>query len=70
MSSSWWSLSSPLVSPCCLGARSSITLLELLVVGPNRVDKFLERVEGLSLVLEESDDLLSFVIVCRRDVWW
>ena len=70
MSSSWWSLSSPLVSPCCLGARVGVTLLELLVVGPNCVDRFLERVKGPSLVLEESDDLLSFVIVCRRDVWW
>ena len=68
MSSSWWSLSSPLVSPCCLGACSSITLLELLVVGLNRVDKFLEHVEGPILVLEESNDLLSFVIICRRDV--
>ena len=65
MSSSWWSLSSPLVSPCCLGACSGITLLELLVVGLNRIDKFLKCVEGPSLVLEESDDLLSFIIVCR-----
>ena len=65
MSSSWWSLSSPLVSPCCLGVHGGITLQELLVVGPNRVDKFLERVEGPSLILEELNDLLSFVVVCR-----
>ena len=70
MSSSWWPLSSPLVSPCCLGECSGVALLELFVVGPNRVDKFLERVEGPSLILEESNDLLSFIIVCRRDVWW
>ena len=65
MSSSWWSLSSPLVSPCCLGACSGVTLLELLVVGLNHIDKFLKRVEGPILVLEELNDLLSFVIVCR-----
>ena len=70
MSSSWWSLSSPLVSPCCLGTRGGIGLQELLIIGPNRCDKFLERVEGPSLVLEESNDLLSFVVVCRRDMLW
>ena len=49
---------------------SGVTLLKLLVVGPNCIDKFLECVEGPSLIVEESDDLLSFVIVCRQDVWW
>ena len=64
MSSSWWSLGGPLVSPCCLGACGGICLQKFLVVGPNHRDKFLERVEGPGLVLEESNDLLSFVIVC------